>query len=663
MQSSGFIRAALTLSMVFVTTNAFAQATFLDFAAFGSTNCILGNNVIIEDSNDPGGTLLPTLLVGGNSDVHVRRGAQVGGVRAGGDLVLGKSTGSGDSGLAIRGDVVGNAEIQVYRDSTIDGDIDGGTDIVIGPDCDVTGHVTAGGTLDLDPSTTVGGQTAGGSPASVPSLALPSSTTFSPGTTAVGDGSGGAIIDLAPGDYGVLDVGAASTLTLHSGTYTFASISVGQNSTLELEFTTSGMPVEIDEIALLVTGDATFGNSLDIDVNGETGTSGPADIERKDFSGGLVLESHGSFHLQQSGQWVGLVIAPFGSITFGKSSQIWGAGWGLSTHIKQGSVIDFQLADRFDGEDVRVPRIDFALYSEKKTTVGKDVIVSFTASVGSNGDVKVKSGGQTGSVRTGRKLFTGIAAVIHGNQVGNRRAYIRDGSIVEGSVDGGSDKGRVNLGRNTTISGIVHSGGDVLLGENAQVNCVDATCIFPDSEDTAVHPYIDLMEVLVDGIPAVIVGTDTAPDHIVPRDSELTLPPGTYGLVKLGARATLNLSSGEYFFETLKTGKSSTLNLDLIGGELAIFALRDVKMGTAQTINLTGGDATDIYVEAHRNVKIGRGGDWFGTIYAPYKNVIIGQDVPFLGAAYAGKNVIVKDGSSVDFHLADRLYHIITPTP
>ncbi|MDG1400584.1 MAG: hypothetical protein P8R45_07565, partial [Candidatus Binatia bacterium] len=63
--------------------------------------------------------------------------------------------------------------------------------------------------------------------------------------------------------------------------------------------------------------------------------------------------------------------------------------------------------------------------------------------------------------------------------------------------------------------------------------------------------------------------------------------------------------------------------------------------------------------EVHNNFKIGTGSDWFGTIYAPYKNVIIGQDIPFEGAAYAGKNVIVKDGGSVEFELADRLYTIV----
>ena len=165
------------------------------------------------------------------------------------------------------------------------------------------------------------------------------------------------------------------------------------------------------------------------------------------------------------------------------------------------------------------------------------------------------------------------------------------------------------------------------------------------------------MEVLVDGTVASITGTDVATDYTIPRDGELTLPPGTYGRVKLGARAVLNLTHGEYYFEMLITGVSGTINIDLTGGdEIALFALRDIKIGKNQIVNLTGGDATDVYVEVHKNFKIGSGSDWFGTIYAPFKNVIIGQSIPFRGAAYAAKNVIVKDGGSVDFLLADRLY-------
>lgn len=653
---------ALLLAILVSATTAPAQ-TVLDFAAFGSTSCILGNNVVIKDSNDPGGALLPSLLVGGNSEVHVRRGAQVGGVRAGGGMVLGRSTGSGDSGLAIRGDVISNGELLVYRDSNVDGDIDVGTDVVIGPDCTITGEVTAGGTINIDPTSTAAGENPGGSPDSVPSMALPAPSSITTSSTAVGDGSSDTI-DLAPGEYGVLNLGAGSILTLHSGTYTFESIDIGQNSTLELEFTSSGIPPTIDEIEILVVGDVRFSNSLDVDVNGEAGTGDTADAERKDYSGALVLETHGSFHLQQNSQWVGLAIAPFGSATFGKSSEIWGAGWSLDTHIKQGSVVDFQLADRFEGGGITIPRIDFALYSEKKTTVGKDVVVSFTASVGSNGDVKVKSGGQTGSVRTGGKLFTGIEAVIHGNQVGNRRAYIRDGSVVEGSVDGGSDKGRVVLGRNTLIEGQVHSSADVLLGENAQVSCAEGTqsaCIFEDSDETAVHSLIDLLSVLADGSAATIAGTQAATSHIIPRDSELTLAPGTYGLVKLGARSVLNLESGEYYFDQLQTGKNGTINVALSGTELAIFTRRNFQVGEGQTINLVGGDATDIYVEAHKSAKLGRDSDWFGTIYAPFSSVIIGQNIPFVGAAYAAKKVVVKDGGSVEFALADRLYLSISP--
>ncbi len=655
MNTRNFFSSLLCGGLLLCANNAAAQ-TFLDFAALGSTSCILGKDVVLKDSNDPSGANLATLLVGGNGTVHVKFGATVGGVRAGGDLVLGKSSGSGATGLAVRGDVIGNGEIIIYPQSTIEGDVDAGDEVTVGQNSQVTGTVTSAADISVDPSSTVGGEVPFGSPETVPNITLPAATTFTAGTGPVGDGSNNSNITLSPGDYGVLDLGASSTLTLASGEYTFESIDIGQNSTLELNFTTSGAPLAIDEISILVTGDADFGKSLDVDVNGEAGTGAGANVERKDYSGGLVLETHGSFHLEQGSQWVGLVIAPFGNIDFGVQSEIWGAGWSLDTHVKQGSVIDFQLADRFDG-GTRVPRIDFALYSEKKTTVGGDVIVSFTASVGSNGDVKVKSGGQTGSVRTGGKLFTGIAATINGNQVGNRRAYIRDGSIVNGSVDGGTDKGRVVLGRDTEIFGKVRSANDVLRGENSAVTCSDVICVQPYSDETASHTLIDLMEVLVDGTVASITGTDVATDHTIARDGALTLPPGTYGRVKLGARAVLNLTHGEYYFETLITGVSGTINIDLNGGdEIALFALRDIKIGKNQIVNLTGGDATDVYVEVHKNFKIGSGSDWFGTIYAPFKNVIIGQSVPFRGAAYAGKNVIVKDGGSVEFLLADRLY-------
>jgi len=654
-----FLSSLLLAGLVFSATNVGAQS-FLDFAALGSTSCVLGKDVVLKDSNDPAGTNLATLLVGGNGTVHVKFGGTVGGVRAGGDLVLGKSSGSGATGLAVRGDVIGNGEIYIHSQSSIEGDVDAGDEVVVGQNSNVTGTVTSAADISVDPTSTVGAAVPFGSPASVPNITLPPATTFSPGTTPVGDGSGNANINLAPGNYGELDMGVASTLTLSSGTYTFQSIDMGQNSTLELNFTTSGAPVVIDEISIRVTGDVDFGNSLDVDVNGEAGTGTTADVERKDYSGGLVLETHGSFHLNQNSQWVGLVIAPFGNIDFGIQSEIWGAGWSLDTHVKQGCVIDFQLADRFDGPGVRVPKIDFALYSEKKTTVGGDVTVSFTASVGSNGDVKVKSGGQTGSVRTGGKLFTGIAATINGNQVGNRRSYIRDGSTVHGSVDGGTDKGRVILGRDTEIFGKVRSTNDILRGENSVVTCSEILCVQPESDETASHTLIDLMEVLVDGTVASIAGTDVATDYNIKRDEALTLAPGTYGRVKLGARSVLNLTHGEYYFESLITGSDGTINMDLTSGdELAIFALRDIKIGKNQVINLTGGDASDVYVEVHNNFKIGTGSDWFGTIYAPYKNVIIGQDIPFEGAAYAGKNVIVKDGGSVEFELADRLYTIV----
>ena len=289
MNTRNFFSSLLCGALLLCANNAAAQ-TFLDFAALGSTSCILGKDVVLKDSNDPSGANLATLLVGGNGTVHVKFGATVGGVRAGGDLVLGKSSGSGATGLAVRGDVIGNGEIIIYPQSTIEGDVDAGDEVTVGQNSQVTGTVTSAADISVDPSSTVGGEVPFGSPETVPHITLPAATTFTAGTAPVGDGSNNSNITLSPGDYGVLDLGASSTLTLASGEYTFESIDIGQNSTLELNFTTSGAPLAIDEISILVTGDADFGKSLDVDVNGEAGTSAGANVERKDYAGGLVLD-------------------------------------------------------------------------------------------------------------------------------------------------------------------------------------------------------------------------------------------------------------------------------------------------------------------------------------------------------------------------------------
>ena len=60
-----FLSSLLLAGLVFSATNAGAQS-FLDFAALGSTSCVLGKDVVLKDSNDPAGTNLATLLVGGN---------------------------------------------------------------------------------------------------------------------------------------------------------------------------------------------------------------------------------------------------------------------------------------------------------------------------------------------------------------------------------------------------------------------------------------------------------------------------------------------------------------------------------------------------------------------------------------------------------------------
>ena len=117
-------------------------------------------------------------MVGGNGTVHVKFGATVGGVRAGGDLVLGKSSGSGATGLAVRGDVIGNGEIFIYPQSTIQGDIDAGSDVVVGQNSTVTGTVTSAADISVDSTSTVGASVPFGTPTTTPNITLPTPTSL-----------------------------------------------------------------------------------------------------------------------------------------------------------------------------------------------------------------------------------------------------------------------------------------------------------------------------------------------------------------------------------------------------------------------------------------------------------------------------------------------------
>lgn len=635
--------------------------TITDFAVFGSTQCTLGNGVTIRDSADPAN--LPSLLVGGGANVSVRLGASVGGVRAGNELVLGKAVGSGASAVAVAGDVVAGGALTIAQVVNVAGDVDGGTSISIGQNSVVEGNVVAAGEVDTEPSAVVlGDVTEFGSPRTVDHIALPAPAEITPGSTDIATGAG-ETTDLSPGAFGTIDLGNDNILRLRSGRYDFAELRLSQQSTLELSFDV--IAGDVQPIEIFVAGDVDLGNDLEILVDGSSDES-----VHKNLSGALYLETHGRFHLRQNGTWIGTTVAPFDAITFGLGTRVLGAAWGLQVHVKQGAEVDFTLGQRFEG-GFDLPRIDFAAYAGRNLTVGTDVHVSFRAPIGGNGTVKVKRGGQTGSVRAGERLNTGVDAQIRGNQIGNRRVFVRNGSLVEGSIDGGDLRGRIQLGPATRVEGRITAGGAILWRPDSEVVCEPGStdldgfqeeCLSPNSDEAAFHVLVDLEEQLAGGNWEAIRDVLAAAPQRQPlsggRGSVASLTAGTHGPTTLGADSALTIGAGVHYLDSLRLGDDCRLIFDLGSEESAtVFVLGRFVLGRRCTVEFTGEERPEaVAVEAGGRVKLGRGTRFRGTLVAQQSHLVLGQSVDLLGAAYAARNLHIKDGARIEFALADRFY-------
>ena len=133
-----------------------------------------------------------------------------------------------------------------------------------------------------------------------------------------------------------------------------------------------------------------------------------------------------------------------------------------------------------------------------------------------------------------------------------------------------------------------------------------------------------------------------------------TLSPGSYGeLVMIGSN-TVNLSSGNYYFDDIRTiGSFATFNFDTTHGPINIFVTGAVFMKSA-TMNLNGvsyssvapGDAGQIYWETHDNLYV-QFASLLGTYYAPFGDLEIMSLSQANGELIAGHDIITDGGTFV----------------
>jgi hypothetical protein len=330
---------------------------------------------------------------------------------------------------------------------------------------------------------------------------------------------------------------------------------------------------------------------------------------------------------------------------------------------------------------------DFSLFGGNNTILGNDVTVN-SGLVGSNSAMTL--GGTTDFITAvgsttlsgGNSLNNTLIAT--GNIIFNGNVTLGGASHATGNIDSG---GNVVLGNNAQVDGNIRAAGTVTVGGSATVNGnVDAGAASGAAVDLGTDATV-LGTIThkpgtsvsfgggataggnVTGVPATptaytttVLPTPTVfssgvVDHSLGGASTLTLAPGSYDDITLGSNSILNLSAGTYRFDTWSLGGGTDINFNLASGNILLFFTGLANLGNNIDVNLTGGDASDIYAETRGGFTAGGGSEWFGTIYASGTgaggDITFGNSSSITGALWATRDLQLSGGSTVNYVLAD----------
>jgi PEP-CTERM motif len=335
------------------------------------------------------------------------------------------------------------------------------------------------------------------------------------------------------------------------------------------------------------------------------------------------------------------------------------------------------VAETASAAGVTVPLSDFVIFSGggvtfssgDETSIGGHTLVN--GNIGSDQDVFMQgnpvlnypaqlngSAYAGGNLTFGQDLTVGSPAGPLREVVVNGSANIGGGANIYGNLYGDA----VTLGQN---SGIRKAGG---VGGN-----VEYTSSYSPSnatvEGSASSPSTKTFNLI--SMPAATAFTAGGANETVPAGSgsSLTLAPGTYGTLATSAQnQTVNLSSGNYYFDAVTAQGGFTLKIDLTSGNpINLYLVGNATFAQQNTLMVkgtgTGGAfvpisqasqlAGLIYLETHGRFIMGGATDgnhniWGGTVYASLletasAEVSIGQYMDWYGKIYALDSIDIAD--------------------
>ncbi len=221
--------------------------------------------------------------------------------------------------------------------------------------------------------------------------------------------------------------------------------------------------------------------------------------------------------------------------------------------------------------------------------------------------------------------------------------------VQSGDVGCNSPSGTIILNQSARIQGTV-AGSRLQLGYHAQAGqlfCNTLQLVRPTSL-TCQAMTAPLVE--ASALPAVQVSAGRSDVRLKPRGSMTALPPGAYGVVRVGDQGELTLAGGDYAFRSLWVGHRAQLVCEAechIGVTTSVLLRDDAVLGAmapldarAVRVDVEGGTGTKAAFRAYQRSHVD------ATVYAPNGAVVLGVNGRYTGA-FIGKTVFVYQRAQV----------------
>ena len=245
---------------------------------------------------------------------------------------------------------------------------------------------------------------------------------------------------------------------------------------------------------------------------------------------------------------------------------------------------------------------------------------------------------------------------------------VDENALVGGDINAGD---KVEVDKNAIVNGSVTSGDDIKLKENATVGG-DVTA----AKDVDLESGVTVVGTITENatVPAIPLLTfpsfsvsASGPEVKVEEGETETLAPGSYGKLEVKEDGIVNLSTGRYVFEEIKTDKNTTFNFDVTNGPIVVEVEKQVEFDEGTLMTSTG-DASDLLFLVDDNVELKKDGTYLGTYVAPEGDIKVDSEagkVSIVTGALYGKKVEIKKNAILVGDPATELFvqEFVNPMP